>query len=88
MKIKTIAFFTIFSLMAMATLHAQNVTITDDSTHNAHGSSMLDVYSISKGFLIPRLTTTQRTGIASPATGLIVFDTDSAISFFTTGVSG
>ena len=39
-------------------------------------SAMLDVSSISKGFLPPRMNTTQRTGIASPATGLMVFDTD------------
>ena len=40
-------------------------------------SAMLDVSSTSKGLLIPRMTTVQRTtGIASPATGLLVYDTD------------
>ena len=40
-------------------------------------SAMLDVTSTSKGLLIPRMTTVQRTtGIASPATGLLVYDTD------------
>jgi Beta-propeller repeat len=38
-------------------------------------SAMLDVSSTSKGFLPPRMTTAQRTAIASPAPGLIVFDT-------------
>ena len=37
-------------------------------------SAALDVTSTSKGMLIPRLTTGQRTAIASPATGLLVFD--------------
>jgi hypothetical protein len=43
-------------------------TVTPDS------SAMLDVRSTNKGFLMPRLTTAQRTAIASPATGLLVYD--------------
>jgi hypothetical protein len=39
-----------------------------------HASAALDVTSTNKGMLIPRLTTAQRTAIASPATGLLVFD--------------
>jgi hypothetical protein len=39
-------------------------------------SAMLDVYSTDKGLLIPRMTTSQRTSILSPADGLIVYDTD------------
>ena len=39
-------------------------------------SAMLDVTSTSKGLLIPRMTTVQRTGIASPVTGLLVYDID------------
>ena len=38
-------------------------------------SAMLDVSSTTKGFLPPRMTTAQRTAIASPVAGLIVFDT-------------
>ena len=55
--------------------NGQNVGInTDGST--AHTSSMLDVKSTTKGMLIPRMTSAQRTAIASPALGLLVFDTD------------
>ena len=36
--------------------------------------AMLEVRSTSSGVLIPRMTSTQRTGIASPASGLLVFD--------------
>jgi hypothetical protein len=35
----------------------------------------LDVASTTQGFLAPRMTTTQRLAIASPANGLIVYDT-------------
>lgn len=39
-------------------------------------SSILDLNSKSQGFLAPRLTTIERTSIASPAEGLLVYDID------------
>lgn len=39
-------------------------------------SAMVDISSDSKGVLVPRMTTKQRTTIVSPATGLLVFDSD------------
>lgn len=39
-------------------------------------SAILDIASTSKGVLFPRMTETQRTAISSPATGLIVYQTD------------
>jgi hypothetical protein len=44
-------------------------------TANPNSSSVIDLTSTSKGFLPPRMTTTQKNAIASPATGLIVYDT-------------
>ena len=38
-------------------------------------SAELDVTSTTKGFLPPRMTTTQRNGISSPETGLVIFNT-------------
>jgi len=40
-------------------------------------SAQLQVDSTSKGFLPPRMTSAQRTGIGTPAVGLIVYQTDS-----------
>jgi hypothetical protein len=40
------------------------------------GSALLDLQSTSKGFLLPRMTSTQRNAIPSPAAGLMIFDTD------------
>lgn len=39
-------------------------------------SAMLDIKSNTKGLLIPRMSTSDRTGIISPADGLQVYDTD------------
>ena len=41
---------------------------------NPDASAILDVKSTEKGLLIPRMSTTQRTSINSPANGLMVFD--------------
>lgn len=61
---------------------AQSVAINTDGSV-ADATAILDVKSSAKGLLIPRLSTTQRTAIASPATGLLVFDTDfNAFCFF------
>ena len=49
-----------------------NLTI-GGSTINA--SSQLEVRSTTKGFLPPRMTTTQKNAIATPAAGLVVYDT-------------
>ena len=43
---------------------------------NPDASAVLDIVSTQKGLLIPRVTTNQRTSIASPANGLLVYDTN------------
>jgi uncharacterized protein (TIGR02145 family) len=45
-------------------------------TTNPDSSSILDVSSTTAGFLPPRLTTVQRTAIATPAVGLTIYNTD------------
>ena len=44
-------------------------------TASPAASSILELSATNKGFLAPRMTTTNRTAIASPATGLQVYDT-------------
>ena len=45
-------------------------------------SALLDLTSTAKGMLIPRMTTTQKTAIATPSTGLLVFQTDAPAGFY------
>lgn len=45
-------------------------------------SALLDVNAADKGILVPRMTTTQRVAIASPANSLLVFDTDVSCFFY------
>ncbi len=43
-----------------------------------NASAMLDVVSTTRGLLMPRMTGVQQAAIVSPATGLIIYNTDSA----------
>lgn len=60
-------------LFAMASVSAHAQTGINTQTPNA--SSALDVSSTTKGVLVPRLSTTDKNNIPSPATGLMLFDT-------------
>jgi hypothetical protein len=44
-------------------------------TTTPNASALMDIASTTKGFLPPRMTTTQKNAIATPATGLQVYDT-------------
>lgn len=45
-------------------------------------SSLLHVSSVTKGMLVPRMTSAQRTDLAMPANGLIVYQTDGAAGLY------
>ncbi|MBX2904289.1 MAG: hypothetical protein KF872_12145, partial [Chitinophagales bacterium] len=51
-------------------------------TLTPNASSILELSASDKGFLVPRISATQRLAIASPARGLLVYDTDSSCFFF------
>jgi hypothetical protein len=54
----------------------------------ANSSAMLDVSSSTKGVLVPRMLSSLRTAIASPATGLLVYQTDPPAGFYQYNGSG
>jgi trimeric autotransporter adhesin len=47
-----------------------------------NASSIVDIFSTSRGLLIPRLTTAQRNAIVGPAGGLLIFQTDGVKGFY------
>ena len=51
-------------------------TITPDA------SSLLEIKSVKKGLLIPRMTKNQRDAIAAPATGLLIYQNNAAPGFY------
>ncbi len=72
-------------LLVVAGEHAQGqtVVVTDDSTNlSGAASAVLDVKSVTKGMLVPRVTAAQKAAIASPATGLLVYQTDGTNGFY------
>jgi hypothetical protein len=75
--ILSVAFLMLIQMRALA----QNVGINDTGIP-PNSSAMLDINSASKGLLIPRLTQAQRIAIVSPATGLMVFQTDNPVGFY------
>ncbi|AEW01004.1 hypothetical protein A4D02_13685 [Niastella koreensis] len=81
--IRSFVFIFLFCISVQPVL-AQSVAINTDGSV-ASSSAILDVKSTSKGLLIPRLTTVQRTAIAGPATGLLVFDTDTNLFWYYDG---
>jgi len=47
-----------------------------------NASALLDLTSTTKGFLLPRMTAVQRAAIATPTTGLLVYQTDSTVGLY------
>jgi len=60
------------SLLFIHTLSFSQVGI---GTTSPDASSVLDITATDAGLLVPRLTTTQRDALSSPATGLLIFNT-------------
>jgi uncharacterized protein (TIGR02145 family) len=59
-------------LLLLPALHHAQIVI---GSGPADGSAQLELQSTDKGMLIPRLTTAQRDAIASPAMGLMIYNT-------------
>ena len=51
-------------------------------TTTPDASATLDISSSTKGLLIPRMTNAQRNLISSPATGLMIYQTDGTVGFY------
>jgi hypothetical protein len=54
-------------------------------TNTPDNSAMLEIQTTTKGILFPRMTSVQRTAIATPANGLYVFDTNTKSLWYYNG---
>lgn len=75
-------FLFLSQLFFLANTFAQQGVSINTTGAAANGSAILDVSSSSKGMLIPRMTSTQRTAILNTAVGLLVFDTNTKSFWF------
>jgi hypothetical protein len=72
-------FITLLAVLFSATVFAQNVGI---GTTTPDANAQLDVSSINKGILIPRMTLAQRNTIPGIAQGLLIYQTDNNTGFY------
>ncbi len=78
-------FLLFVGLLLSLTMRAQ----TGIGTTTPNASAKLEIAATDKGLLIPRMTVTQKAAIASPANGLLIYQTDGVIGFYVnTGTSG
>ncbi|HEY2725967.1 MAG TPA: hypothetical protein VGI61_02260, partial [Parafilimonas sp.] len=80
------AYFTAVLLTITNNIKAQNIFPSAGSagigTTTPNASSALEIKSTSQGFLISRMTINQRNAITLPATGLMIYQTNSTPGFY------
>jgi len=69
-------------LLCVATAYFAKAQSVGIGTTTPNGSSILDLSSSSRGFLPPRMATSQRLAITNPVAGLMVYDTTTDTYWF------
>lgn len=72
----------ILTCFTLLQIQSQNGAAINSSGAIADQSAILDISSNNKGILIPRLTEAQKLSIQSPATGLMIYQTDNTSGFW------
>lgn len=82
MKFRNLFCVSVLALAAhVHTAFGQGMAVNSSGTAAA-SSAMLDVSSTTQGMLVPRMTASQKTAISSPATGLLIYQTDGTAGFY------
>ena len=81
---RSLVLFIPLFVLKLQVSNAQSIGI---GTSTPDASSKVDIQASDKGILIPRLSTVQRSGIPSPAQGLLVYDTNTQGFWYWTGVA-
>jgi hypothetical protein len=86
MKPKILLIVLLLLLLRNVNMKAQNTFPSTGAvgigTTTPNSSSLLEIKSTTKGILIPRMTLVQRNAIATPATGLLIFQTNNTPGFY------
>lgn len=69
-------------IVALCCVFLSGKAQTGIGTTTPDASAKLEISSTSKGLLAPRMTAAQKTAIVSPATGLLVYQTDAPTGFY------
>jgi hypothetical protein len=85
LSMKKLSLHIVMLLLFNSALFAQVGINTDGSAPD--NSAMLDLKSTTKGALLPRMTTAERIAIASPATGLTVYDLTTQSYWYYNGIA-
>lgn len=83
----TIGFFLLSQTICSQSNNSQLPTSINASGNAPDASSLLDVQSDDKGVLIPRMTDAQMIAIPSPATGLLIYNTNFDLFYYYDGTS-
>lgn len=78
---KKILLISFLLLIVVITKAQQGVAINTDASL-PDNSAILDIKSINKGLLIPRMTIAQSNAIVNPATGLMIYRIDGSAGFY------
>ncbi|MCX6304407.1 MAG: hypothetical protein NT040_05530 [Bacteroidetes bacterium] len=74
---KKFTLFTFYvSILLFSSIYANAQVAVNADGSAPDGSAMMDVKSSQKGFLPPRMNTSQRNSIQAPAEGLVIYNTD------------
>ncbi|MFK7923692.1 MAG: hypothetical protein AB8H47_17165 [Bacteroidia bacterium] len=66
---------------SLSAVSGQGVAINTDGSE-PDSTAALDITSTAKGVLLPRMTAAQKTAIAGPATGLMIYQTDGTAGYY------
>ena len=83
-----ILLFIIHHLLFIIPITAQTASKTGTNSGSKTSSAVFELESTTKGLLLPRLTTAQMSAIASPVTGLMVFNTSDSCIYLYRGIVG
>ena len=73
----------LIGFLTIVQLQAQNNGVAINTTGTSpDASAVLDVSSIEQGMLVPRMTMVQRDAITTPATSLMIYQTDNTPGFY------